>query len=90
MNFLFWFVEKCVDLQTVNAGTVNMYTDGVTSYAAVSCVDNYYVNGVDLLTCNVDGSWDNQLPTCGEIYFNVLFCQSWQIVAFLKTLTFFR
>ncbi|XP_060573346.1 P-selectin-like [Ruditapes philippinarum] len=55
---------KCTDLAAMNAGMIDVYTDGYATYASISCVEGYYVNGIDLVTCNADGSWDNELPTC--------------------------
>ncbi|XP_045206696.2 CUB and sushi domain-containing protein 1-like [Mercenaria mercenaria] len=55
---------KCTDLQTVNAGTINVYSDGLSTFASVSCASDYYLNGDGMLTCNSDGSWDYELPSC--------------------------
>lgn len=64
---MFTLLVKCVDDPAVSSGVTTAHTDGVSTYASVSCASGYYVNGESLLTCNSDGSWDYETPACGNI-----------------------
>ncbi|XP_053399292.1 CUB and sushi domain-containing protein 3-like [Mercenaria mercenaria] len=55
---------SCPALADPANGQVNQSTTGQVSVAKFSCVDGYYLDGNEILTCLESGTWDNVSPTC--------------------------
>ncbi len=50
----------------VSNGTVIVTSILVGDTAMYSCNPRYQVNGSAVLTCQSDGNWNNQVPTCSR------------------------
>ncbi|XP_045204681.2 sushi, von Willebrand factor type A, EGF and pentraxin domain-containing protein 1-like isoform X2 [Mercenaria mercenaria] len=56
--------STCGTLSTPSGGAVSLSTDGLNTQASYTCNNGYTLNGVNLITCRNDGSWDFTEPTC--------------------------
>lgn len=34
--------------------------------ATFECMTGYYINGNSVMSCNIDGTWNDTIPTCGK------------------------
>ena len=57
---------QCPDLTNPDSGIVSIETDGLTSHAKYTCVDQYKLVGVAMRTCKTDGSWEYEEPLCSK------------------------
>ncbi|XP_060586067.1 sushi, von Willebrand factor type A, EGF and pentraxin domain-containing protein 1-like [Ruditapes philippinarum] len=56
--------STCDTLSTPSGGTVTVSTNGVNTQVAYTCNTGYTLNGVSIITCRSDGSWDFTQPSC--------------------------
>ena len=56
---------KCTDIPSPDNGTSVMSTDGLKTYAKITCVHGYSLTGESQLTCEADGNWSQATPSCG-------------------------
>ena len=61
---------SCPTLQpvSVSTGSVTLVTNGTTTTAQYSCPQGYDVKGSQTLTCNSDGTWNNEPSDCGKVF----------------------
>ena len=59
------FVEECQALQAPASGYLSLLSNGTVTSAEVSCLNGYHVHGNSKLTCDSNGVWDMETPTCG-------------------------
>ena len=57
-------------LEIPNSGLLNQSTDGQTTILTYSCADGYMLQGVNIRTCETDGTWSEAEPTCGKMLQN--------------------
>ena len=63
---IYVFVESCQTLPNVAGGSVELVSTGTITQGNFSCDVGYTMNGVSILTCRSDGSWDLSPPSCGK------------------------
>ena len=62
------FVEECQALQAPTSGYLSLLSNGTVTRAEISCLHGYHVYGNSLLTCDSNGVWDMETPTCGNMF----------------------
>ena len=62
------FAEECQALQAPASGYLSLLSNGTVTRAEISCLNGYHVHGNSTLTCDSNGVWDMETPTCGNIF----------------------
>ena len=60
----FFLPENCPILPDPENGMVTLTGVSVGDMATYTCNDGFELMGVQKLTCQEDGTWDNPLPLC--------------------------
>ena len=66
-HFLY-FPAPCIQLSDPDSGSFFLDTNGTVTSATFNCVAGYEVFGPTIISCNADGLWDSQEPSCGKSY----------------------
>ncbi|KAL4230224.1 Sushi [Mactra antiquata] len=61
---------QCDTYETINSGSVTMYTNGINTYNNYTCTNGYYIVGDIQRQCNNDGLWSGSTPSCKCIPLN--------------------
>ena len=62
------FLEECQALQAPTSGHLSLLSNGTVTRAEISCLNGYHVHGNSTLTCDSNGVWDMETPTCGNMF----------------------
>ena len=62
-TYVYYFSE-CPQLNIPHFGSANDTTVKTGTVVKLSCSLGYTLFGTDLLTCQRNGSWNNELPSC--------------------------
>jgi hypothetical protein len=60
------FSVKCGDVDNIIHGHSSSSTNGSTSQVDFTCGTGFTLNGDSQITCNENGVWSNNVPTCGN------------------------
>ncbi|XP_052791551.1 LOW QUALITY PROTEIN: uncharacterized protein LOC128225682 [Mya arenaria] len=55
---------QCSEVEAPNAGALVVETDGISSYATITCQGGFTLNGLDVISCDDKGSWGSAVPEC--------------------------
>ncbi|XP_060562326.1 CUB and sushi domain-containing protein 3-like, partial [Ruditapes philippinarum] len=55
---------KCIDVDNIIDGDSSSSTNGSTSQVDFTCGTGFTLNGDSQITCNENGVWSNNVPTC--------------------------
>ena len=64
---MFCLPVTCENRTVISSGNVTITTDGLITIATFTCADGYTLTGDAIQTCDTDGIWSAELPTCSNI-----------------------
>ena len=78
---------KCANLTDPANGSVN-HTSGTTlgQTATYSCITGYNLVGDSTRTCQAEGNWSGNAPTCAGMYIVINFTFSYSMVMVVQLL----
>lgn len=69
----FLYAVTCENLTSPSNGSIEVSSDGVYTFATVSCDVGFTSSGQASLTCQADGIFDSDVPSCGKRMFSLVF-----------------
>ena len=57
-------LAQCNTIKAPSSGTIELYTNGTTTVAVISCDNGYTLSGNRNKTCGEDGSWSGSEVLC--------------------------
>ena len=64
---MYLFSVFCPTLEAPDSGTISQISDGRRTAVTYTCSDGYMLKGVNILTCESNGSWSAMEPSCGTV-----------------------
>ena len=58
------FLAKCADIPELFNEVVSLSSNGTMTVATFDCLPEYYLSGEPELSCQGDGTWNHEEPTC--------------------------
>lgn len=64
---MFVFSVVCPVVVSINNGDVIVTSDGVATTVVYTCHSNYDLTSSGSLSCRTDGTWNDTIPSCGNL-----------------------
>ena len=68
----FSYTVRCEDLVEQSNGSVAFSSDGVSTFATITCDTGYSISGSSVAECQPDGTWNIEQSSCGITLHSVL------------------
>jgi hypothetical protein len=66
IEWIFFFCTvQCEDLAEQSNGSITLNSDGISTFATITCDTGYTISGSSVAQCQPDGTWNIEQSICG-------------------------